>query len=149
LSGQTLYRTVNAKGGETAVDICGRTMMSDVTTIGEGRMGDGFYFANSLTGSQAYGNTRNNVQRTATMSAKLNANARVVSESQLNSMLRNESRTLRRAVVGMESGGDWDGDSGLMAYALYKGYNVVEAGSYFNIIDRTAMTFSSNVVGKN
>ena len=149
LSGQTLYRTVNAKGGETAVDVCGRTMMSDVTTIGEGRMGDGFYFANSLTSSQAYGNTRNNVQRTATMSAKLNANARVVSESQLNSMLRNESRTLRRAVVGMKSGGDWDGDSGLMAYALYKGYNVVEAGSYFNIIDRTAMTFSSNVVGKN
>ena len=149
LQGETIYRTVNAKGSETAVDICGRTMMSDVTTIGEGRMGDGFYFANSLSGSQAYGSARNNVQRTATMSAKLNANAKIVSKSQLDSMLRSESSAVRRAVTGMKSGGTWDGDSGLMAYALYKGYNVVNSGSYFNVIDRSAMTFSSKVIGKN
>ena len=147
LPGQNIYRTVNAKGNESAVDICGRTMMSDVTTIGEGRMGDGFYFHTRLSSSQAYyGKTSNNIQKTATMTAKLNSNARVISESQLNSMLRNESRTVRRAVVGMKSGGGWDGDSGLMAYALYKGYNVVSDGTIYNIIDRSAATWSGDVI---
>lgn len=145
LTGNPIYRTVNQSGADTAVDICARTMTSDVTTIGEGRMGDGFYFANSLSGSQSYGNSRNNINRTATMTAKLNSNARVVSESQLNRMLSGESSQVRNAVRGMRSGGSWSGDSGLMAYALYKGYNVVNSSSYYNVIDRNAITFSGNL----
>lgn len=148
LPGDTIYRTVNASGVDTAVDICGRTMMSDVTTIGEGRMGDGFYFHARLSSSQAYyGNTSNNIQRTATMSAKLNSNARVISEGQLQTMLSRESSPVRNAVRGMKSGGQWSG-SGYMAYALYKGYNVVSDGTIYNIIDRSVATWSGNIIPK-
>ena len=149
LPGDVIYRTVNAKGSDTAVDICGRTMMSDVTTIGEGRMGDGFYFHSRLSSSQGfYGNTSNNIQKTATMSAKLNSNARVVSESQLQNMLSREAPSVRNAVRGMSSGGQWSGSSGYIAYALYKGYNVVSDGTIYNIIDRSAATWSSNIIPK-
>ena len=145
MQGETLFRTVNSSGNDTAVDICARTMTSDVTTIGAGRMGDGFYFANSKSSSQAYGSTRNNIQRTATMQAKLNNSAKVVSEGRLQQMLSKESATVRNAVYGMKSDGQWRG-AGYMAYALYKGYNVVTSGSYFNVIDRNAVTFSGDLL---
>lgn len=146
LPGQAIYRTVNASGTEDAVAICARTMTSDVTTIGEGRMGDGFYFATSLSVSQqGYGNYRNNVNRTATMAAKLNGNAHIITEDSLNRMVNNESRTVRNAVLNMRSGGGW-GKSGYMAYALRKGYNVVQAGGIYNVIDRNAATWSSDVI---
>lgn len=146
LPGDTIYRTVNAKGVDSAVDICARTMTSDVTTIGEGRMGDGFYFHISKSSSQGfYGETRNNIQKTATMSAKLNSSAKVVSEGTLNRMLSNEKPAVRNAVRRMSSGGSWTGDSGLMAYALYKGYNVVSDGRIYNIIDRSAATWSGGL----
>lgn len=145
LPGATIYRTVNASGADSAVDICARTMTSDVTTIGEGRMGDGFYFHTSKSSSQGYyGNTRNDIQKTATMSAKLNANARVVSEDRLQQMLSREPAAVRNAVGGMKSGGQWRG-SGYMAYALYKGYNVVSDGRIYNIIDRNAATWSGGL----
>lgn len=148
LKGKALYRTVNASGGESALDICGRTMSSDVTTIGEGVMGDGFYFAASKDSSQrSYGNNKNNIQKSATMTAKLNDNAKVVSYLKLDQMLSNESMTVQRAVHGMKSGGSWGGESGLMAYALKKGYNVVQRGdSVYNVIDRNAATWSGEVV---
>jgi len=148
LPGEPLYRTVNAQGNESAVDICARTMTSDVTTIGEGRMGDGFYFHSDLGRSQGfYGNTVGNVQKTATMSVKLNQNARIITESQLDQMVMNESSAVRSAIRNMKSGGKW-ADSGYMAYALRKGYNVVKAGPITNIIDRRAATWSSNVIAK-
>lgn len=146
LPGQAIFRTVNAQGTESAVDICGRTMASDITTIGEGRMGDGFYFATSLTSSQrGYGHTPNNIQKTATMSAKLNSNARIVTESQLDRMVNSESRAVRNAILRMKSGGTWT-ESGYMAYALRKGYNVVSAGGICNVIDRSAATWSNQLV---
>ena len=145
LPGTTIYRTVNQSGNQSAVDICARTMTSDVTTIGDGRMGDGFYFHASKSASQGfYGNTRNNIQKTATMSAKLNSSAKVISEDNLTAMLAKESPTLRRAVSGMRSGGSWSG-SGYMAYALYKGYNVVSDGRIYNVIDRSAATWSGGL----
>lgn len=148
LPGEALYRTVNQTGRDSAVDVCGRTMTSDMTTIGEGVMGDGFYFANSLQRSQTgYGKHHGNVQKTATMAAKLNANAKVVDIQNLESMLSKESRSVQNAVRNMKSGGKWGGDSGLMSYALWKGYNVVDRnGSTKNIIDRSAATWSSEIV---
>ena len=147
LPGETIYRTVNSNVTESAVAVCGRTMASDVTTIGEGRLGDGFYFHTRLSGSQNYGSTRNNIQKTATMSAKLNSNAKIVTESQLQSMLSRESPTLRNAVRNMGNGRYWS-ESGYMAYALYKGYNVVNDGPIYNIIDRNAATWSGSIIPK-
>ena len=145
MPGTALYRTVNASGRDSAVDICGRTMTSDVTTIGSGRMGDGFYFAASKTASQSgYGNHKNDINRSATMTAKLNGNAKIVTEDRLQRMLSNESSTVRNAVRGMKSDGMWSG-SGYMAYALRKGYNVVNAGGIYNVIDRNAATWSSEI----
>ena len=148
LPGQTLYRTVNATGNESAVDICARTMASDVTTIGAGVMGDGFYFADSKTVSQAgYGNTYNNINKTATMAAKLNQNAKVITNQKLSDMLSRESATVRGAVNRMGSGsGQW-GNSGLMAYALKKGYNAIRrSDGVVNLIDRNAATWSGEIV---
>lgn len=146
LPGSTIYRTVNASGTETAVDICARTMASDVTTIGEGRMGDGFYFHVDLSSSQSgYGKTRNNINRTATMSAKLNQNARTVSEGTIKNMLSSESTAVQNAVGRMSSGGSWL-HSGIMAYALRKGYNVVQSPTITNVIDRRAATWSGEVI---
>ena len=148
LPGETLFRTVNKNANETAIDVVGRTMTSDVTTIGEGVMGDGFYFANDKVSSQMYGMYRNNINATATMQAKLNGNARVIDSSTLRGMLSTEKVAVRRAVENMSSGGKWAGDSGLMAYALKKGYNVVTRGNgaVVNIIDRNAATWSENVI---
>ena len=146
LPGETLYRTVNESGTQSAVDICGRTMASDVTTIGSGRMGDGFYFATSKTTSQGrYGNTMRNINKTATMQAKLNGNARVVSEDSLRNMVMRESSVVRNAVLGMRSDGKWSG-SGYMAYALRKGYNAVSSRSVVNLIDRRAATFCGEII---
>lgn len=146
LPGQELYRTVNRSGTDTAVDVCARSMASDVTTIGGGRMGDGFYFATDLHHSQTtYGNHRGDINGTATMTAKLNGNARVIKEDTLKSMLRKENTTVQSAVDSMD-GGWFGGRSGLMAYALHKGYNVVDGGSYKNIIDRRAATWSQSVI---
>lgn len=147
LPGPTLYRTVNTSGSESAIDICGRTMASDVTTIGAGRMGDGFYFANNKSVSQnGYGRTRGNINKTATMQAKLNGNARMVDEDRLNRMLRSESSTVQTAVGRMRSDGQWS-KSGIMAYALRKGYNTVRGSDgVINVIDRNAATFSGEVV---
>lgn len=149
LPGTPMYRTVNREGGSSAVEICARTMASDVTTIGAGVMGDGFYFARSLSASQAgYGNTRNNINATATMATKLNSNARVITRQQLSGMLERESLDVRRAVSNMSSGGTWGGsNSGLMAYALRKGYNVVSRNDMtYNVIDRRAATWSAEVI---
>ena len=149
LPGETMYRTVNAAGTSSAIEICARTMASDVTTIGAGGMGDGFYFSTSLTSSQAgFGNTHGNINKTATMSCKLNQNARVVTNTDLNSMLGRESSAVQAAVRNMSSGNTWGGSgSGLMAYALRKGYNVVSRrDTTFNVIDRRAATWSDNVI---
>lgn len=147
LPGETLYRTVNATGGDSAIDICGRTMASDVTTIGAGVMGDGFYFSNSKSVSQSgYGYHKGDITRTATMQAKLNQNAKVISSTKLDQMLSRESSTVRNAVRGMRSGGQWSG-SGKMAYALRKGYNAVRRGDgVVNLIDRNAGTWSGEII---
>lgn len=149
MKGETIYRTVNSNATESAVDICGRTLTSDVTTIGEGRMGDGFYCASTLLASQGgYGKYKNDVGRTATMQAKLNSNARVITEGKLQQMIMNESPTVKRALGGMKSGGTWTGatGSGAMAYALRKGYNVVRTSSIVNVIDRNAATWSGDLL---
>ena len=145
LPGQAIFRTVNMNGRDSAVDICGRTMTSDVTTIGAGRMGDGFYFATSKGVSQrGYGNYSGDVNKAATMSVKLNSNAKIVAEDRLGTMLAGESSAVRNAVRGMRSNGQWIG-SGYMAYALRKGYNVVSAPGIYNIIDRNAATWSMTI----
>lgn len=150
LPGEAMYRTVNAEGSYTAVDICARTMASDITTIGSGVMGDGFYFATNLSSSQAYGDTFANINKTATMASKLNQNARAIDRVNLVGMLNKESFAVRNAVGNMTSGGTWGGsNSGLMAYALRKGYNVVSRnGMVYNLIDRRAATWSNQLVTK-
>lgn len=149
LPGAAIYRTVNAEGSVSAVDICGRTMASDVTTIGGGAMGDGFYFATDLRHSQrVYGLTSGNINKTATMAAKLSSNAKIVSYENLLTMVGKESSAVRSALNNMSGGGFRN--SFMTAYALRKGYNVVEykGSGYFNIIDRSAATWSGQIIPK-
>ena len=157
LQGQTLYRTVNAAYDRTADvnhpadQIARQTLQSAYNRIGGGVYGDGHYFDTTRRGSVVYGHTRGDVTKTAVMKAKLNSNAKVVRESTLQRMLSNEPKALQRAIKTPNSRVSHyrSSDNNLSAYALYKGFNVIEVGGgYHVVIDRSALTFSSSITAK-
>lgn len=156
LPGTTLYRTVNqaydrdSDVNHPADRIARQTMKSSYNRIGGGISGDGLYFADSRSDSTVYGNVRGDVKQTAVMKAKLNANAKVVTMRQLKNELANEPLRLQNAmqVPNMKGGGYISHNNNLSAYALYKGYNVIERSGYYVVIDRSAITFSANITAK-
>ena len=157
LSGQTLYRTVNSAYDSArdvnhpADQIARQTLMSAYNRIGGGIYGDGHYFDTTRSGSTSYGHTTGDVTKTAVMKAKLNANAKTISEGQLQRMLAREPKQLRDAmhVPNSRSPRYRSSDNNLSAYALYKGYNVIQvSGGYHVVIDRSALTFSSSITAK-
>ena len=116
LDGVELYRGV---GTQRSVN---STMFSNYTYIGDGIHGDGLYFSTSIATAYGYGG--------ATMTGYIDKTmARPIKESSLRAMLGKESSTVRAT---------FRGDSGLSAYALYKGYNVIHvpggnAGSGYSV----------------
>lgn len=85
--------------------------------LGDGIHGDGIYFSTNINTANSYGSN----QVTAYIDKGL---AKVVTESQLDRMLSNESIRVKNIFRHT--------DSGRSAYAIYKGYNVirVEGGNY-------------------
>ena len=157
LKGTTLYRTVNSAYDRSsdvnhpADRIARQTMQSAYNRIGGGVYGDGHYFADSRGRSTVYGNVSGNVSKTAVMSAKLNSRAKIVSARSLERMLSKEPASLRKAmsVPNYKGGSYTSSDNNLTAYALYKGYNVVQmSNGYHIVIDRSALTFSSEISAK-
>lgn len=104
LNGVELYRGANQR----AID---SIMYGDLSYMGDGIHGDGLYFSTSAKTAQDYGV----VQTTAYIDKNL---ARVIKEDSLYRMLDREPIEVRRL---------FRGDSGLSAYAIYKGYNVIHA----------------------
>ena len=119
LDGIELYRGVTNKAAVESL------MFSDYTYEGDGIHGDGLYFSTQQRTAIEYGKNR----MTAYIDKTL---ARPVTESTLRSMLRNESHEVQWA---------FSGDSGLSAYAIKKGYNVIHvpggnSGEYRSIAKR-------------
>lgn len=151
ISGTTFYRTVNQfydstyDVGMTAPQIMNQMMKGTLSRIGAGTYGDGYYFADSQSGSSSYGRTSGNVKATAQVRMKLNANAKVIDYSTLRSMYNRSSnkKTIDKMTdMYIRYKG---GNGSITVYALKKGYNVIRNGSYINVIDRSAMTIENKI----
>ena len=102
LGGVVLYRGASQR----AID---NIMYGEKMYIGEGIHGDGIYFSTSPYTAKSYGRS--------TVTAYIDKSlANVVKEGALRKMLAAEPISVRDS---------FRGDSGLSAYAIYKGYNVI------------------------
>ena len=122
LNGDIMYRGV---GSERSLN---SLMFSNITYIGDGIHGDGLYFTTKLDTAVKYSRYSYNIGRAYIDKDK----AKVITESSLMRKLSNESIEVRRR---------FSGDSGLSAYALHKGYNVIHvpggnSGSSYSIRSR-------------
>ena len=157
MTGTEMFRTVNSVHdkandlGYNADQIAKQVMSGRVTRVsdtGGSTYGRGIYFANSYSESTGmYGNTRGNVKATAVMRAKLNNNAKVIDSDTAKLYARKEissgsklGKTLAKC----------DRQSQSSIYAMSKGYNVMsdKASGYFVVLNRNAITMSSDVKAK-
>ena len=159
MTGQELFRTVNYVNrsartndiGFKAPGVARQVMESDFTRLGAGggtAHGEGLYFADNYGHSQrAYGNTMNNVNATCTMRAKLNKNAKVITESKASRGVQTEIANGTKLGKLLQK---VDYDSRMAVYGLSKGYNVMQASSsgYYVVWTRNAMTMSSKLKPK-
>ena len=144
---QPIYRSVDDATLQGNVQMTGNDMLNqirygDLTYLGNGKLGDGLYFSNDLSGSRWYGNT--------TIQGILSPNAKVVSKSQLqseyNQFIKTHPRT-RKALGFSAQRGSSGWRNSLSQFALIRGYNVVSeyqggGETYYNVIDRSALIVS-------
>ena len=155
MTGTELFRTVNSVynkqkdlsyTGELIAKQVSGARYTRVSDDGGSVYGRGIYFANSYGGSTSYGNTRGDVKKTAVMRAKLNSNAKVINHSTAS------QGASREIASGSKLGkvlSRCDRDSRASVYAMAKGYNVITSGhGYFNILNRNAITVSSDIKAK-
>ncbi len=110
--------------------------------------GRGLYFADSRTESTYYGNTRGNVKKTAVVRAKLNDNAKIITDSAARSGAAAEISSGSKLGKALAK---CDRASQKSIYAMAKGYNVIDANNgtgYFNILNRQAVTMSKTIEAK-
>ncbi len=152
MSGKSLYRTVhsvydrNTDVNYSAKEIYDQITRGDVTRLsgdGSSAYGTGLYFADSYSESRGYRNPR--ARSNLTMKAKLNNNARVISESAAVSGVRREINSgskLGKVYSKMKS------RDRASVWALNNGYNVVQASytGYYIVLDRSAMSVSTKTV---
>lgn len=155
MPGRSLYRTVNATNDVqnrikySADEIAAQVIKGSVTRVsdsGGSAHGRGIYFADSYTDSASYGRTRGDIKSTAVVRAKLNSNARTITERAASAGATREIASgtkLGKALTIMDSR-----DRGSV-WALAKGYNVVETSvGYYVVLNRTALTASKTIKAK-
>ena len=155
MTGTEMFRTVNNVYNSkidvsyTAPQIAKQVMAGRDTRVsddGGSVYGRGIYFADSYSSSTSYGNKSGDMKKTAVMRAKLNNNAKVINYYTASQGVSNEiasgsklGKTLRKC----------DSDSRVSIYAMSKGYNVIASGhGYLNVLNRNAITMSSDVKAK-
>ena len=110
-----IYRGVWGNGKANADDVRNQTMYGDKTYIGDGIHGDGIYFSTAQYTAKSYGPTR--------MTAVINPNkAKIITESKLQSMYYNDPVVKKYQNDYMDTP-----FRNISQYALYKGYNVIQA----------------------
>lgn len=148
-----LYRTVNSNYdqktdvGMTATDITDQFISGRLSRPGNGVYGQGYYFANTRSGSTSYGHTSGDIKKTAVMAAYLNSNAKVVSYGQAMRDLKKVTggnSKLSNALLNMGNP-----NAAVSIMALRNGYNVIDNGrGYYVVLDRSAVTVNSKVTAK-
>lgn len=145
MDGDTIYRTVTTSRttGETAVTRADRLINGEYTATGRGIYGAGLYFADTKSDSKRYGSGIPG--HSAMVRAKLNQNARSISQRALHTMVRNEPKVIRDAFL--TKGGSFKSEALKSIYALWKGYNVIDINGmgYLTVLDRSAMTVCDSI----
>lgn len=152
MPGKDLYRTVNATNDiknrikYSADEIGAQVIKGSVTRVsdtGGSAHGRGIYFADSYSGSAVYGHTKGNINKTAVVRAKLNSNARVISESAASSGVSREIASGSKLGATLRNVNSVDRTA---LWALAKGYNVIQAyNGYHVVLSRTALTASKEI----
>ena len=156
MTGTELFRTVNSVAdGRTRIrynadDIASQVQRGSVTRVsdnGGSAYGRGIYFAHTYGSSAGYGNVSGNIKQTAVMRAKLNSNAKIITDSEATVGVRTEIS------MGTKLGkvlSKCDSASRRSIYAMAKGYNVISDGydDYYVILNRNAITMSKTIKAK-
>lgn len=132
---QVVYR---GWSGKAAVD---RFMNATHNHVGNGIMGDGYYFSPDLHTAVSYSGSGMRGQGEITKMA-LSPSARSIDLGTLRSMMYNASPKLQRSLAKagtMGSGRTYGSNSGEMQFALKMGYNVIVSGGF--VVSGTADAF--------
>ena len=151
LPGKSFFRTVNKEWDPkqdvfySAKDIYDQIVGGDFTRVsssGGSAYGKGIYFADDYHHSARYYGKYNGTKDTVTMRMKFNGFRKPISDNASTRGVYNEiSRGTKLGKVLRRIGDSSDQQS---VYALAKGYNVIDGGSYQSVIDRRAITMSSH-----
>lgn len=152
MSGTDMYRTVDDfynKANDyyySPSDMIQQIQYGSTTRTsdsGGSAYGRGIYFATTYYGSISYGAYRNDITKTAVGRAKLNANAKIISNTNAVQGARNEINSGTKLGKMLAR---CDVQSQRSIYALVKGYNVIDNQSgYIVVLNRSAMTMSKDI----
>lgn len=152
MPGKDLFRTVNATNDNVnrikygADEIGAQIIKGSVTRVsdtGGSVHGRGIYFADSYSGSTAYGNTSGNISKTAVIRAKLSPNARTISESRASASVSAEISSGTKLGKALANVGRQDRTA---IWALSKGYDVIVAtNGYHVVVNRSALVASKSI----
>ena len=148
MQGTELFRTVNnaynrsTDIGYTSNDIAKQIMDGDFTMYsdsGGSVHGKAIYFANSYSGSAAYGNSR---QNPVTIRAKITG-GKSISEGQLSKQYSNALKNGDKLALACSNA---DHGSARNLYGLAKGYDVIsDSYGYYMVLNRSCLTISDTV----
>ena len=155
MTGTEIFRTVNSVynkqkdlsyTGEQIAKQVSSARYTRVSDDGGSVYGRGIYFANTYRSSIGYGKTSGDVKKTAVMRSKLNSNAKIINHSVASQGASKEISSGSKLGKVLSK---CDYDSRASVYAMSKGYNVISSGhGYFNILNRNAITVSSDIKPK-
>ena len=139
MQGREIFRTVYESGSlppPTSADILDQIRNEDYTQMsgsGGSAHGRALYFATDFTDSRVYGDGERNATM---MRAKINPNARIVSETNLNSMMSADASFQRSSISGT-------GRDAKALYAISHGIDGWYSGTYTMMVNRGVLTASN------
>jgi hypothetical protein len=156
MPGTDLFRNVNYfhdKANDlyySATDIANQVMRGTVTRVsdqGGSVHGRGIYFGNTYSSSGVYGDTRNDISKTAVMRAKLSPTAKIIHESSVDSAVAREMRSGTKLGKMLSSVSHYDRTA---LYAMVHGYDAIvdRHTGYHVVINRGALVMSKTVKAK-
>lgn len=153
MPGKDLFRTVNDSKDQanrikySAMDIASQTIKGSVTRVsdtGGSAYGRGVYFADDYYGSTSvYGQTRNDINKTAVIRAKLSPTAKTIGTRQAQQMTVQEIKSGSKLGKAISQIGIRDQTT---IWALAKGYDAMVApNGYHVVINRSALFASKSI----
>ena len=115
-----------------------RFMNTTNNHVGNGRLGDGYYFSPNLSTARVFAGGMGNDIMPVALSPKANA----IDIHTLRSMMSREPQRLQTALYRAGHGGSgrtFGANNGEAQYALMKGYNVITSGDYCSAVTNDAL----------